>query len=150
MSDPATENTDSAPENTDSVPDNTDNTKSNAFQAFLLKAWNAIMIVCTTILSFYVFILKDSSASPYVALGIIGLCMPPAVDMVRTAKRNRELEIKYEEQRQKAAMARRKQEREKEKKAQERERIMAANEFAERCALRNLNAQDVNAQIVRD
>lgn len=124
---------------TNSASKTTSNAKSNSIGPILLKVWNAIMIVCTTILSFYVFVLKDESDIPYVVLGVIGLCLPPIVEMFRTLARNKQLRIEYEEQLRKAELERIRQAREREAERLKRDELMAASEVAEHDAINNID-----------
>lgn len=122
-----------------SKANNKDNAKSNPAASILLKVWNAVMIVSTAILSFYVFVLKDNSDIPFVVLGVIGLCLPPTVEMFKTMARNKQLRIEYEEQLRKAELARIQQAREREIERLKRDEMMAASEVAEQNAINNID-----------
>lgn len=121
-----------------------DSPEANPIAAMLLKVWNAVMIVCTLVLSFYVFVLKDDSAVPFVILGFIGLCMPPIVGLFRSMARNKQLAIEYEEKIRKAELDRIMQARENERKRLEREKMMAANEILEQNAIKNTDVSAIN------
>jgi hypothetical protein len=122
-----------------------DNVKPNAIASILLKIWSAIMIVSTAILSFYVFVLKDNSALPFVALGIIGLCLPPAVNMLRERARSRRLHEELEERLRIVQLERIKQAKEREmEREMERlklEKKMAQYEVEEQNAIKNTDVE---------
>jgi hypothetical protein len=117
--------------------------KPNPIASALMKLWTSLMIFSTAVLSFYVFVLKDNSALPFVALGIAGLCIPPIVSMIRTLNRNHERKIKYKQLMHTLELEKLKQARirERERLAQEElygEKEAAENEAAKE-ALKNVN-----------
>ena len=158
MSDLAHEDTESgfAPEITENTgatidtanPDKTNsknNEKPNLVASLLMKVWSAIMLVSTAVLGFYFFVLKDNSAAPFVVLGVVGLCLPPIVNMFRTMARNKQLRIEREERIRKAALERSVQAKERERKRRELEESAAANAAAiaaaEQDAIKNFDVE---------
>lgn len=99
------------------------------------------MIVSTAILSFYVFVLKDNSVVPFVVLGAIGLCLPPAVNTFRAMARNKQLRIEFEERIRQAELERIREVKEREMERLRREQIIAQNEAAEQNAVKNIDVE---------
>jgi membrane protein insertase Oxa1/YidC/SpoIIIJ len=118
-----------------------DSVKPNAIAAILLKVWSAIMLVSTAILSFYVLVLKDDSAIPFVVLGVIGLCLPQMVSMYRAMARSRRLQEELEERIRMAHLERVQQAREREMERLQREKMMAQCEVAEQDAIKNTDVE---------
>ena len=107
---------------------NQNSAKPNPLTALLLKIWNLIMLVSTIILSFYIFVLKDNSAVPFVVLGVVGLCLPPVVNMFRTMARNKQLRLELEERIREAELERIRQAKEREMQRLKQAQIMAKYE----------------------
>ena len=126
-------------------PKKTDAAKPSVIGSLLLKLWNAVMMICTAILSIFVFIRKDESATPYFVLGIIGLCIPPMVSMIRAANIKRERQRELDEQIRKAEIERIRQAREREiERENERLKMQEAyadKEIADQEAIGNIDVQ---------
>ena len=142
MADPAPENPESEvmADVTESAPARPIAQESgSALGSILLKLWNLVMILSTSVLSFYLFILKDNSVLPFVALGIIGLCIPPVVGMFRTMARNKRLRIEHEQRMEQARQERIREARQRELERMQRERLLAEGEEALQNAMQEID-----------
>ena len=112
--------------------------KPSQVESALMKLWNSLMMLSTAILGFFVFVLKDESVLPSFALGILGLCLPPVVRLIRTINRRMELNRKNEEQKRIAEINRIKRAREREREMLEQEELYARKQAAENEAVKNI------------
>lgn len=125
-------------ENTVTTP-HAGSTQSSSLAGPLLLVWNTVMAVSTAILSFYVFIIKDNSAIPFVILGVVGLCLPPIVGIFRSMARSKQLRIELEQRMEEARLERIRQAKERELERIKREKILATNEEAIQEAIKNVD-----------
>lgn len=71
--------------------------KPNPLASALMKLWNSFMFFSTIALGFDVLVLKDAASLPFVAFGIIGLCIPTILKIIRAAELRKERIRKHEE-----------------------------------------------------
>lgn len=115
--------------------------ESSPLGKLLLMMWNSVMAVSTAVLSFYVFVLKDDSATPFVVLGIIGLSLPFIVGVLRSRARSKQLRLELEQRMEEIRLERIKEAQQREQERLKRARILAANEQGIQDAIKNVDIE---------
>ena len=117
------------------------NEKPSAMAAALMKLWYSLMWFSTITLGFDVWVLKDAASLPYVALGLIALCLPTIARVIRSINHYFELRREHAELKQKLELKRitdaRIRERARERESLEQEELYAQREAAEGEALKD-------------
>ncbi len=119
------------------------NGKPGPMASALLKFWRSLMIFCTLVLSFDVFVLKDYASVPFVALGMVGLLIPTVVNIISSINYRKDIKKKHEELVRTVQLEKLKQARIRERESLVQEDLFAKREMAEneaaKEALKNVN-----------
>ena len=115
--------------------------KPSPMTSALMKLWHSLMFFSTVTLTFDVWVLKDAASLPYVVLGVIGLCLPSAVGIIRSITHYFDVRREHAEFKRNLELKRvreaRIRTREREREMREQEELYALREAAEAESLRN-------------